>query len=122
MLIFVSFKNCSACWRRLYTPVISTLGEGRQKDLSSEASLGDIVRFYLQNQELATQFSNRVLPSTDKALDTIFSIINNDNNNSGDDDGGDNAWHAALVHKCWFDGALGRTRVNTTVQVSSFSL
>lgn len=64
VLISVSFKNCSAYWRWVYTPVISTPGEGRQKDLSSEASLGYIVIFCLQNQELEMQLSSRGLPST----------------------------------------------------------
>lgn len=82
MLISVSFKNCCAYWRWVYTPVISTPGEGRQKDLSSEACLGNIVRFYLKNQELETQLSSRVLPCTYKALAIIFSIINDNNNNS----------------------------------------
>jgi hypothetical protein len=40
MLISVSFKNNSAYWIWVYTPVILMLGRGRQKYLKSEASLG----------------------------------------------------------------------------------
>lgn len=40
LLISVSFKNNSACWVWVCTPVILMLGRRRQKYLRSEASLG----------------------------------------------------------------------------------